>query len=157
MMQRNGTSHMHSYGKVVISMATSRWNFRMISPPATTVIPRTTSKLCTSWKSTSRLLLPNGPNLRAPPLHKEAEEEVGAVEGVVTEKSHDNFDKENWKDKTCNKCEKKGHPANKCRKKSNNDDDDDEKSVVSAASSVKKLKKGFKSMKKAFTTVNTQL
>jgi hypothetical protein len=29
--------------------------------------------------------------------------------------------------------------------------------VASAASSVKKLKKDFKSMKKAFTTVNTQL
>jgi hypothetical protein len=37
--------------------------------------------------------------------------------------SHDNFDKEYWKDKTCYTCEKKGHPANKCPKKSNNDDD----------------------------------
>jgi hypothetical protein len=70
-------------------------------------------------------------------------------------KSHDNFDKEYWNDKTCHKCEKKGHPANKCPKKSNNDDD--EKYAVSAACSVKKLKKDFKSMKKAFTTVNTQL
>jgi hypothetical protein len=70
-------------------------------------------------------------------------------------KSHDNFDKEYWKDKTCYKCEKKGHPVNKCPKKSNNYDD--EKSVASAASSVKNLKKDFKSMKKAFTTVNTQL
>jgi transcriptional regulator NrdR family protein len=88
-------------------------------------------------------------------LHKGAEEEVDAAEGVVTEKSHDNVDKEYWKDKTCYKCEKKGHPANKCPKKSNNDDD--EKSVASAASSVKNLKKDFKSMKKAFTTVNNQL
>jgi hypothetical protein len=39
-------------------------------------------------------------------------------------KSHDNFDKEYWKDKNCYKCEKKGHPANKCPKKSNNDDDE---------------------------------
>jgi hypothetical protein len=70
-------------------------------------------------------------------------------------KSHDNFDKEYWKDKTCYKCEKKGKPANKCPKKSNNDDD--KKSVASAASSVKKLNKDFKSMKKAFTKVNTQL
>jgi hypothetical protein len=70
-------------------------------------------------------------------------------------KSHDNFDKEYWKDKTCYKCEKKGHPENKCPKKSNNDDD--RKYVASAASSVKKLKNDFKSMKKAFTTVNTQL
>jgi hypothetical protein len=70
-------------------------------------------------------------------------------------KSHDNFDKEYWKDKTFYKCEKKGHPANKCPKKSNNDDD--EKSVASASSSIKKLKNDFKSMKKAFTMVNTQL
>jgi hypothetical protein len=56
-------------------------------------------------------------------LHKGAEEEVGVAEEVVTEKNHDNFDKEYWKDKTCYKCEKKGHPANKCPKKSNNDDD----------------------------------
>jgi hypothetical protein len=70
-------------------------------------------------------------------------------------KSHDNFDKEYWKDKTCYKCEMKGQPANKCPKKSKNDDD--ETYVASAASRVKKLKKDFKSMKKAFTTVNIQL
>jgi hypothetical protein len=70
-------------------------------------------------------------------------------------KIHDNFDKEYWKEKTCYKCEKKGNPSNKCPKNSNNDDE--EKYMVSAASSVKKLKKDFKSMKKAFTTVNTQL
>jgi hypothetical protein len=54
-------------------------------------------------------------------------------------KIHDNFDKEYWKDKTCYKREKKGHPENKCPEKSNNDDG--EKSVASATSSVKKLKK----------------
>jgi hypothetical protein len=70
-------------------------------------------------------------------------------------KRHKNFDKEYWKEKTCYKCEKKGHPANKRPKKSNNDED--EKYVASAASSVKNLKKDFKSMKKAFTTVDTQL
>jgi hypothetical protein len=70
-------------------------------------------------------------------------------------KNHEHFDKEYWKDKTCYKCEKKGHPANNFPKKSNNDDD--KKYVASATSSVKKLKKDFKSMKKAFTTVNTQL
>jgi hypothetical protein len=70
-------------------------------------------------------------------------------------KSHSNIDHEYWKDKTCYKCEKKGHPANKCPKKSNNDDD--KKYVASATSSVNKLKNHFKSMKKAFTTVNTQL
>jgi hypothetical protein len=146
---------MHSYDKVGISMATSRWIFRMISPPATTVIPINASKCFTSWTSTARLLLQKLPNLRGPPLHKGAEEEVDAAEGVVTEKSHGNFDKEYWKDKNSYKCEKKGHPANRCPKKSNNDDD--EKSVARAASSVKKLKKEFKSMKKAFNTVNTQL
>jgi hypothetical protein len=88
-------------------------------------------------------------------LYKGAEEEVDVAEEVVTEKATTIFDKEYCKDKTCYKCEKKGHPANKCPKKSNNDDD--EKSVASAASSIKKLKKDFKSMNKAFTTVNTQL
>jgi hypothetical protein len=56
---------------------------------------------------------------------------VDAAEGAVTEKNQDNLDKEYWKDKTCYKCEKKGHPENKCPKKLNNDDD--EKTVVSAA------------------------
>jgi hypothetical protein len=79
-------------------MATSRWIFRMISPPATTVIPRTAGKLCTSWTSTARLLL------QAPPLHKGVEEEVDMAEGVVTEKIHDNFDKEYWRSNTCYKC-----------------------------------------------------
>jgi hypothetical protein len=70
-------------------------------------------------------------------------------------KSHDNFDKEYWKDKTCYKCEKKGHSANKCPKKSNNDNN--KKIVTGTTSSVKKPKKNFKSMKKAFNTVNTQI
>jgi hypothetical protein len=49
------------------------------------------------------------------------------------ERIHDNFDKEYWKDKTCYKCEKKRHPANKCHKKSNNDDDEncEQESVLS--------------------------
>jgi hypothetical protein len=73
-------------------------------------------------------------------------------------KSKKKINKEYWKDETCYKCEKKGHPANKCPKKSTNDDD--EKYMASAASSfkkLKKLKKDFKYMKKAFITVNTQL
>jgi hypothetical protein len=32
-------------------------------------------------------------------------------------KSNDNFIRDSWKDKTCYKCENKGHPANKCPKK----------------------------------------
>jgi hypothetical protein len=70
-------------------------------------------------------------------------------------KSHDNFDKEYWKDKSCYKCKNKWHPTNKCPKKSNNDDD--KKYVASTASSVKRIKKDFKSMNKDFTTVNTEL
>jgi hypothetical protein len=83
------------------------------------------------------------------------EEDVDVAEDVVTEKIHDNFDNKYCKEKTCYKCEKKGNPENKCPKKSNNYGE--EKSVASAASSVKKLKKDCKSMKKNFTTVNTQL
>jgi hypothetical protein len=71
------------------------------------------------------------------------------------EKNHNNFDKEYWKDKTCYKCEKKEQPVNKCPKKSSNDND--KKYVVSTAISVNKLKNNLKSMKKAFTTVNTHL
>jgi hypothetical protein len=48
----------------------------------------------------------------------------------------------------------KGHPATHCTKKLS---DDDDCSTSSAASSVKRLKKDLKSIKKAFTTVNTQL
>jgi hypothetical protein len=60
-------------------------------------------------------------------------------------KGHDSstYDKKCWKDKECYKCRKKGH--------------DDDRSTASAASSVKKLKKYLKSIKKAFTTVNTKL
>jgi hypothetical protein len=49
----------------------------------------------------------------------------------------------------------KGHPATHCPKKPN--DDNVDCSLASTASSVKKLKKDLKSMKKAFTKVNTQL
>jgi hypothetical protein len=71
-------------------------------------------------------------------------------------KGHDSstYDKKYWKDKGCYKCHKKGHPATHCPKKPS---DDDDRSTVSAASSVKKLKKDLKSIKKAFTMVNTQL
>jgi hypothetical protein len=59
-----------------------------------------------------------------------------------------------WKDKECYKCHKKGHTSTHCHKNSN---DDDDKSLESTASSVRKLKRDLKSIKKAFTTVNTQL
>jgi hypothetical protein len=64
------------------------------------------------------------------------------------------YDKKYWNEKECYKCHKKGHPATHCPKKPS---DDDDCSTASAASSVKKLKKDPKSIKKAFTTVNTQL
>jgi hypothetical protein len=71
-------------------------------------------------------------------------------------KGHDSStnDKKYWNDKECYKCHKKGNPATHCPKKPS---DDDDRSTTSAASSVKKLNKDLKSIKKAFTTVNTQL
>jgi hypothetical protein len=71
-------------------------------------------------------------------------------------KGHDSrtYDKKYWKENACYKFHKKGHPATHCPKKLG---DDDDRSTASAASSVKKLKKDHKSIKKAFTTVNTQL
>jgi hypothetical protein len=73
-------------------------------------------------------------------------------------KGHDSstHDKNYWKDKECYKFHKMGHPATHFPKKlSSNDDDDSSASVT--VNSVKKQQKDIKSMKKAFTTVNTQL
>jgi hypothetical protein len=65
------------------------------------------------------------------------------------------YDKKYWNDKECYKCHNKGHTATHCPKKPS---DDDDRSTASTASSVKKdLKKDLKSIKKVFTTVNTQL
>jgi hypothetical protein len=68
-------------------------------------------------------------------------------------KGHDSstYDKKYWNDKECYKCHKKGHQTTHCTKKPS---DDDDCSTASAASSIKK---DLKSIKKAFTTVNTQL
>jgi hypothetical protein len=49
-----------------------------------------------------------------------------------------------------------GHPATHCGKKSNSNDDDDS-SAAATVKGIKKLQKDIKSMRKAFTTVNTQL
>jgi glutamine synthetase type III len=49
-----------------------------------------------------------------------------------------------------------GHPATHCGKKSNSNDDDNS-SASATVKSVKKLQKDIKSMRKAFTKVNTQL
>jgi predicted nucleic acid-binding Zn-ribbon protein len=49
-----------------------------------------------------------------------------------------------------------GHPATHCRKKSNSNEDDNNYAAATV-NSVNKLQKDIKSMRKAFTTVNTQL
>jgi hypothetical protein len=74
--------------------------------------------------------------------------------GSVKGRDYSTYDKKYWNEKECYKCHKKGHPATHCPKKPI---DDDDRSTASAASSVNKLKKDLKSIKKAFTTVNTQL
>jgi hypothetical protein len=66
------------------------------------------------------------------------------------------YDKKYWKDKECYKCHNMGHPATHCGKKSNSNEDDDS-SASATVNSVKKLQKDIKSMRKGFTTVNTQL
>ena len=70
------------------------------------------------------------------------------------------YDKKYWKDKECYNCEKKGHPANHCKKPKKarkRDSDDDDRSVESTDDSGRKLEKYVKLMKKNFATVNTQL
>jgi hypothetical protein len=62
------------------------------------------------------------------------------------------FDKERWKDKECHKCKKKGHPGWACPTE---DDDGDEKIQKSQASSMKKLEKELKSIKKSFAQLQT--
>jgi hypothetical protein len=49
-----------------------------------------------------------------------------------------------------------GPPATHCENNSNSNEDDDS-SASATVNSVKKLQKDIKSMRKAFTTVNTQL
>jgi hypothetical protein len=77
-------------------------------------------------------------------------------------KKKEAFDKACSKGKTCFKCDGKDHPANHCpksvkAKKTDDNDDDDDDDAASAAQSVNKLKKDFKKMSKAFTTVNAKL
>jgi hypothetical protein len=77
----------------------------------------------------------------------------------VNGKGHDSgtYDKKYWKYKECYKCHKMGHPATHCGKKSNSNEDDDDSSAAATVKSFKKLQKDIKSMRKALTTVNTQL
>ena len=70
-------------------------------------------------------------------------------------RSGKDYDKEYWKDKTCYRCNKKGHPAHACNKKGKtSNEEDDEKST---ANSVKQLAKSMKTINKRLTTINTQL
>jgi hypothetical protein len=75
----------------------------------------------------------------------------------ASEKKEDskNYDKKWWKNTECYKCHKKGHPSTHCPKKSAKDDGD--RPLTSTTSSVDKIKKDLRSMKKALVTVNTQL
>jgi hypothetical protein len=64
------------------------------------------------------------------------------------------YDKKYWKDTECYKCHKMGHPATHCGKKSNSNEDDDS-SAAATVNIFKKLQKDIKSMRTAFTTINT--
>jgi hypothetical protein len=79
----------------------------------------------------------------------------GGGGGNGKNKKKEPFDKVYWKGKTCYNCNGKDHPASHCKadKADKKEDDDD----ASTASSVNKLKKDFKKMSKAFTTVNAKL
>ena len=80
---------------------------------------------------------------------------TGGKAGAGNGKEKEDYDKKYWANKDCFKCGEKGHPASHCPKKTTTEDD--EKSLASTQSSVKKLTKELKSMKKAFSQVNTQL
>jgi hypothetical protein len=155
MMPRNGTSHAHSYDKVRISMATSRWIFKNDFTTGDNRYPKNCEQTLHLLDKYSKTYVAKVTKSEGTSFAQRSGRGGGRGERSGKGKIHDNLDKEYWKEKTCYKFEKKRHPPNKCPKKLNNDDD--EKSVASAASSVKKLKKDFKSMKKAFATVNTQL
>jgi hypothetical protein len=77
-----------------------------------------------------------------------------SISGSGKGRDSSTYDMKYWNDKECYKCHKKGYPAMHCPKKLS---DYDDHSTASAASSVKNLKKDLKSIKKAFTMVNTQL
>jgi hypothetical protein len=77
-----------------------------------------------------------------------------SISGSGKGRNSSTYDKKYWNDNECYKCHKKGHPETHCPKKPS---DDGDRSTASAASSVNKLKKDLESIKKALTTVNTQL
>jgi hypothetical protein len=73
----------------------------------------------------------------------------------------DSYDQNFWKDKTCFKCNKKGHPASHCKDKEDSDDRSSSRSSQSSKTSIAKLKKDLKKSakanKKSFTTLQAQI
>ena len=74
------------------------------------------------------------------------------------------YNKQDWKDKTCHGCGKKGHPKWACQKQISgekdevkDDDDRSSRSNRSSESNSSKLSKLKKRMKKSFTTMNTHI
>jgi hypothetical protein len=77
----------------------------------------------------------------------------GRGSGYGNNNESSTYAKKWWKSKECYRCQKKGHPVTHCPK---SDKDNGKKSMASTAINVNKLKKYFKTMKKAFTMVNAQ-
>ncbi len=80
----------------------------------------------------------------------------------------DTFNKKYWKDLTCYKCDKKGHPASHCpptpaktarekAKERAKDNDDRSRSSSSSKASIAKLQKDLKKTKKSFTALQSKI
>jgi hypothetical protein len=155
-MLKSDTSHIPSFAKVEHSTVTSRWICRTISLQVTISTPRIFNRLCIFWISIAKLWFTKVTHSEGTSFAQKGGRGGGnrSISGNGKYHDYSTYDKKYWNDKECYKCHKKGHPATHCPKKSS---DDDACSTASAASSVNKLKKDLKSIKKAFTTVNTQL
>jgi hypothetical protein len=83
--------------------------------------------------------------------------------GDKDHRTKDTFDKKYWSDKTCYKCNKKGHPSSHCTTKEKKETDEVSKSSSSSKSSksskasLEKLRRDFKKTKKSFATMKTQI
>jgi hypothetical protein len=73
-------------------------------------------------------------------------------------------DKEDWKDKSCCHCQKKGHPSSHCRHKKGDgnsskktDDDKSRSSELSETSKTSSINKLQKKMKKSFAAVESKI
>ena len=74
------------------------------------------------------------------------------VKGKKNKKNENGSNKKYWKDKECCGCGKKGHPASYCP-----DKEEDVSDNASVITSIKKLSKELKSVKKQFTAIKMQL